>query len=150
MNILQSIKFRAFHINKKEMHQVSAIDFQNSGIQINNPLMHWLPFEEIILMQWTGMIAKINNKEIYEGDVLKIYPYYQDDKNYFILQGVVIRYRNKFSLQVASVINLSAYQQFKNVELVGNIYENPELKIITLNSGEFSFKELMPEIYNQS
>lgn len=87
----------------------------------------WMNFDEhsnIELMQYTGLLDK-NGKEIYEGDIVKE-PYYVDENNGYLLLEVLFNNgcfvgkvinKDGFGLQ-----NLTMYK-----EVIGNIYENPEL-----------------------
>lgn len=71
----------------------------------------------IILMQFTGLKDK-NGKEIYEGDIFTC-----KDQNYtesvIFLEGCFVSDFNK--------IEISNSIQYENIEIIGNIYENPEL-----------------------
>jgi uncharacterized phage protein (TIGR01671 family) len=74
--------------------------------------------DEVDLMQFTGLHDK-NGKEIYEGDIVQ--------------RGVIIFERGKFQgCYFDSNGNLEEtweddlYQE-RNIEVLGNIYENPEL-----------------------
>ena len=66
---------------------------------------------DFVLMQYTGLKDK-NGKEIYEGDILKT------------------KYGTKFSfndLVEYHIWKMKAPNAFYDVEIIGNIYENPEL-----------------------
>lgn len=65
------------------------------------------------LMQYTGLKDK-NGKEIYEGDIVQLAQ--------FIIE---VKWVNEFS----RFTNKDDYTGFfpKNIEVIGNIYENPEL-----------------------
>ncbi len=82
---------------------------------------------KIILMQYTGLKDK-NGKEIYEGDILKS----QEDKilgsvgfenGCFVLKAVWIDPAVNDYPELKYYIDL----EFMTVEVIGNIYENPEL-----------------------
>jgi len=79
-------------------------------------------WNKIILMQFTGLKDK-NGKEIWEGDIVKV-----ETKEIFIVEwykkGTSFRYvllGNKGWLDSNSPLN------YDEVEVIGNIYKNPEL-----------------------
>ena len=77
--------------------------------------------EDVILMQSTGLKDK-NDKEIFEGDILGT----KDG----LLNGVV-EYRSDLGMWTNSLISYNNFERLCNVassrEIIGNIYENPEL-----------------------
>lgn len=76
-------------------------------------------FEEVELMQYTGLKDK-NGKEIYEGDI-----YHVGDKN---IRYLVVWFDSGFEgkqLRSTSYAGLKSWA--KDIEILGNIYENPEL-----------------------
>lgn len=84
--------------------------------------------ERFISQQFTGIKDK-NNKEIYEGDILenKLYKnkfrvaWCNEDENFIEYCGfVTINLENKDR-------NLFLAKNFINCEIIGNIFENPEL-----------------------
>jgi hypothetical protein len=126
---MRTIKFRAW-IRNELMSNVVSVDFNNEFITWDdNQFDRCVPpnkcyeietFEDIELMQFTGLKDK-NGKEIYEGDIcdtrdedlLVCYDY-----NEFI-------YMVLFSEDHSGV---NGYTQ-KDLEIIGNIYENPEILI---------------------
>lgn len=86
--------------------------------------------EEIELMQSTGVLDK-DGQEIFEGDILKVanndsswfeVVKYDHDKAMFISKGVNLKYE----VPEIPLYDLFSPYPFK-VEVIGNIYENPEL-----------------------
>lgn len=75
--------------------------------------------DKVHLMQYTGLKDK-NGKEIYEGDVVKAEEYV-GFKN---LTAEVIYNRGRFSLNTGTIPEDLIPEL---CEIIGNIYENPEL-----------------------
>jgi len=85
--------------------------------------------DAVITMQYIGLKDK-NGKEIYEGDVLKQTEYIGGNfieiiHKWFSVewQGAVFSYK---PLRVGSV-QYTVRPFTENIEIIGNIYENPEL-----------------------
>lgn len=117
-------KYRAWDKELQTMLDVSLIDFKK-GVLVGE---HWefgetnfMNFDEIVLMQSTGLFDR-NGKEIFEGDVLT-------SQNYPV-KGVV-EFRTDLGLWVHYLKGYSYFEYLGNVagskEIIGNIYENPEL-----------------------
>lgn len=85
----------------------------------------WCPVDPKTIGQSTGLKDK-NNKEIFEGDILGT----QDG----LLNGVV-EYRTDLGMLTNSLIRYNNFERLCNIasdrEIIGNIYENPELLEVT-------------------
>lgn len=94
--------------------------FVDSGIQFNNTTMRLATIPDIILMRYTGLKDK-NDKEIYEGDILKIAEY----------GNCVVETDGGCCYQIDSAemgcYSLCDIATIETLEVIGNIYENPEL-----------------------
>ena len=121
-------KFRAWLKNDKEMIEVNEIHFDNGKLDfIGDSITFMRTVDEIELMQSTGLFDK-NNKEIFEGDILGI----ETDEG---VLNVNIFWDNKHALfmfdsKVHNEKELLAELVEDNTypfEIIGNIYENPEL-----------------------
>lgn len=79
--------------------------------------------ENFPLMQFTGLKDK-NGKEIYEGDIIK-FSHFEERKN-----GVVIYQVDSYRLSVGSwLCDFGATDAIDGLEIIGNIYENPNLSV---------------------
>ena len=74
------------------------------------------------ISQFTGLFDK-NGKEIYEGDVLKTFPIISSDKIAYDSFNVVVRFTS--SSWIAN--GVLGIKQSEISEVIGNIFENPEL-----------------------
>lgn len=90
--------------------------------------LHSIPFDKVELMQSTGLEDK-NNKEIFEGDIVRMRNP-RDRRQIGMFQ--VVRVANSPMLGLldkkltTEIFNL--YEHMRNYyEIIGNIYENPEL-----------------------
>ena len=83
---------------------------------------------KFILMQFTGLKDK-NGKEIYEGDVIKFSRYWSD--HFEVTTGSVFFFEDEavyLYTHGPKVIEFPTLGEIsKEVEIIGNIYENPEL-----------------------
>ena len=110
-------KFRAWDKETKTMNGMAEI-YRNRNQEIE---LH--PRDEnIILMQSTGLHDK-NGKEIFEGDIVLVLdsPYtvfYDNERGSYRLKPHDDRW---------NVDYMSNFSHGGNFEVVGNIYENPEL-----------------------
>jgi uncharacterized phage protein (TIGR01671 family) len=119
---MREIKFRAWvnDLGDEFMVYMPDLEFMDNGL--------WFPFERhsttlIQLMQYTGLKDK-NGKEIYEGDIMRV-----DDRETSI--GEIVFDDAEFKLKMVKFKNVLWKLKYKNQkrsgEVIGNIYENPEL-----------------------
>ena len=116
---MREIKFRAWDKENKRMLYVSDINFCGEEISAYDR-EEYIGFNYIELMQFTGR-QDINGKEVYEGDIVKCFDNYY--KMYYI--GVVDFADCSFVIK-NDACTYYRWQDYR-VEIVGNIYENPEL-----------------------
>jgi len=122
---MREIKFRAWHKEKKIMGEVLGIDILHKEIFFSNGDVDCCGFADlkyIELMQYTGLKDK-NNKEIYEGDILLDRNNKKPYKVIFKNGSFRAEFEGDFEEHSFDLIDVVA----QGCEVVGNIYENPEL-----------------------
>ncbi len=120
-NNMREIKFRAWWVNDKKMDLWPEMLSETYGMGLYFRLDDTFP---VVLMQYTGLKDK-NGKEIYEGDILK------DGKGQ---HGHVLWAHNSWLMEwmARDYEGHLTYDKmlddcFGYGEVIGNIYENPEL-----------------------
>lgn len=122
---MREIKFRAWDKKGREMWSISSIHYGSHDeiLWVDLDKMNAYPLSEVDpaqveLMQYTGFKDK-NGKEIYEGDLLSI-----GDAIDEVKWGRTEVYLEDVKEGITSMIPYNVNDIF---EVVGNIYENPEL-----------------------
>lgn len=150
---MREIKFRARERHNKVMGEVRILDSVCQIVQVRYEKMYGMwEFKNIKLMQFTGLQDK-NGIDIYEGDILEIPQYAFSNIPEFYSKEVISFeygrfgfYKNKRIEDYKHVENFKdLYSLFRKVkknyvsnlgevyeyeadfEVIGNIYENPEL-----------------------
>lgn len=130
-------KFRAWHKELKRMMSVQIMwldEGEISELELNDSLMHEsIPVyrNEVVLMQSTGLVD-INGQEIFEGDVVEStwFKGYDDCVGYR-KAGIVVYRDGCFYIEYPGETEKGYFSislKFAvSVEIIGNIYENPEL-----------------------
>lgn len=121
---IREIKFREFY--KKENIMYRDIDISNECLPIHD--------DNVVIMQYTGLKDK-NKKEIYNDDLLeddkcRLFQVIQDNrigKTGYIMRCVKNR-SGKDHIEIDNIYDFWSWLFPDNyLEVIGNIYENPEL-----------------------
>ena len=130
---MREIKFRAWIMEENKMIFPIAVHQNDNTIQrykvqewedipdnLNGVMWYTFP-DECILMQFTGLKDKFG-KEIYEGDILEITNQTSELKG----SKVSVVFKEGCFCDGYYGWRLSQHKEY-NLEIIGNIYENPEL-----------------------
>lgn len=122
-------KFRAWWIQDEVMTHIDTLEFLQGGIRVSDGCWHEKFLgDEVILMQSTGLKDK-NGVEIFEGDIVKVtnHPFQkkEDSAGIEIDGDYLIGWSDHNLTWLAG--DLLLYQLKPYIEVIGNIYENPEL-----------------------
>lgn len=137
---MKVIKFRAWDSENRQMLDVQELNFEDcfygGEMQIKTTMYNdYFDYREMPLMQYTGLKDK-NGVEIYEGDIVKIHKhsYYHGFKQEEIgeikfIDGAFGFYREKSKNEYYfnNLATENAYGELEYYEVIGNIYDNPEL-----------------------
>lgn len=114
---MREIKFRAWNpLTKKFDYSGQSLQLNYKGIWFGSFAANLTDY----LQQYTGLKDK-NGKEIYEGDIALLHGYYRID----------VRFKNGMFLLDAPTnhgdVEEILYNRLDTCEIIGNIYETPEL-----------------------
>lgn len=116
---MREIKFRIWDKVNKAMVKVVEMDFfrRRMYFTADNKYYSERSLDDVILMQYTGLKDK-NREEVYEGDIVK---------NDYRGIGTVSICETDAYLVKNNLKQICYPLQNVKVEVIGNIYENPEL-----------------------
>jgi uncharacterized phage protein (TIGR01671 family) len=122
---MREIKFRAWDKENKEMVEFDFGEVDDGMCFAGTRSLDLIGIDAVPVMQFTGLLDK-NSVEIFEGDILK--------NNYPGLSLLKVVYgRGGFAIVAVDLEELLSEllnpdnSLYKTSEIIGNIYENPEL-----------------------
>ena len=119
-------KFRAYDSGSlTRMYQPEEVMVCDGNIWIideDDVAGSWIVNNDLNLMQSTGLKDK-NGKEIFEGDILKMAKDVYSDPTYY----EIVRHRGGAYRLESNQHGCELWLRHTNCEVIGNIYENPEL-----------------------
>lgn len=119
---MREIKFRVWCNERKEMLQI-----QRHSFKTNKSMPYGWNLEYVFddIMQYTG-ILDFNGVEVYEGDIIKLIEDRNRDDIFEPFIAGQVKFRNGSFYITDGTISRFRWEDYV-VEVVGNIYENPEL-----------------------
>lgn len=133
-------RFRAWNKATKEMYgadDIIAINFEEKEICVQTIYfeqglpdsrdLDYYDFDDIVLMQSTGMRDK-NDREIFEGNILKVtnQSSWLEVVSFNSNKAMFVSKETKRKIEETPLYDLFNTDIFE-VEIIGNIYTNPEL-----------------------
>ena len=119
-------KFRAYDSGSLcRMYQPDEVMVSDGNIWIideDDVVGEWIVNNDLNLMQSTGLFDK-NGKEIFEGDIVKMAKDVYSDLTYY----EIVRHRGGAYRLESNQHGCELWLRHTNCEVIGNIYENPEL-----------------------
>ncbi|EDN8024071.1 TPA: YopX family protein [Listeria monocytogenes] len=142
---MRAIGFRAFVKRKKKMlpvtdlcfNETEAVGVSGCGNAKCTLCVDWYRFDDVVLMQYTGLKDK-NGKKIFEGDVVTAFSninkytdsFAGDVEPTFCFTSIVYDgacFKTTYKGEPSYVLNQNGSSLVKHMEVIGNIHENPEL-----------------------
>lgn len=135
---MNSLEFRAWDGRKQRMLEVTSLDWFNGRVVKMNKLWD-VKQDEVTLLQWTGLKDK-NGVKIFDKDIVRCHKFTEEmGANMGVVEGEKeFVARVEFSVYGGTQVVLPndnfmfvwEYDEGwheESLEVIGNIYENPEL-----------------------
>ena len=128
-----TVRYRAWDNWRKRMSVVDRIYIDTKGVRLYDDFgEYWRDFRDVKLMQSTGLKDK-NDKEIFEGDIVKRYrsPFFKAKWEYqietVIKEKASLLLGREFGKNFGTIPFDSPFAKSDLLEVIGTIYENPDL-----------------------
>ncbi|HEO2905175.1 TPA: hypothetical protein VAR63_000979 [Streptococcus agalactiae] len=126
-------KFRVWDKVTQAMGVVEAIDYVDNKIYTfyRKVVRRYIPFEEAVLMQSTGLKDK-NGIEVFDGDIVKCCRLFNDSLSEYVGQVKFVDFGWNIVDEADTHDPFYNYKdgcpdEIREIENIGNIHENPEL-----------------------
>ena len=121
-------KFRTWDKTSKILSHFSLTEIMKDSVETLPTGLFAMPIEDQIIMQWIGRKDK-NGELVYEGDVLEYIQVEQKEHYEVVFRNGCYGIINIVGGNLSNFLTLGEFiLEMKNdLEIIGNIYENPEL-----------------------
>ena len=120
--MIKKNKFAFWHKKRKEMWSVESINWQTKEVSNGGDVAS---LDDGDLLQFTGLLD-INGKEIFEGDIVRFWANPKDYGGYKGHDYIASVEWDEFSVGFI-LSDGHGLGDFEFLQVVGNIYQNPEL-----------------------
>ncbi|EIA7346417.1 hypothetical protein K7S29_002839 [Listeria monocytogenes] len=129
---MRAIGFRAFVKETEKMlpvtdlcfNETEAVGVSGCGNAKCTLCVDWYSFDDVVLMQYTGLKDK-NGKNIFEGDIVGIIVY--DRLDWISIKGTVVFLNGAWLVVDVGHFAITLYSETNEIEIIGNIHENLDL-----------------------
>ncbi|EAF5667412.1 hypothetical protein DZA66_11495 [Listeria innocua] len=126
---MRAIGFRAFVKRKKKMlpvtdlcfNETEAVGVSGCGNAKCTLCVDWYSFDDVVLMQYTGLKDK-NGKKIFEGDIVDISVY--DRLDWSSIKGKVVFLNGAWLVVDVGHFAITLQSETNEIEIIGNVHEN--------------------------
>ncbi|EGI8996133.1 hypothetical protein IG706_002110 [Listeria monocytogenes] len=126
---MREIGFRAFVKRKKKMlpvtdlcfNETEAVGVSGCGNAKCTLCVDWYNFDDVVLMQYTGLKDK-NGKKIFEGDIVDISVY--DRLDWSSIKGKVVFLNGAWLVEDVGHFAITLQSETNEIEIIGNVHEN--------------------------
>ncbi|CUK50361.1 TPA: hypothetical protein U0G34_002916 [Listeria monocytogenes] len=126
---MRAIGFRAFVKETKKMlpvtdlcfNEIVAVGVSGCGNAKCTLCVDWYNFDDVLLMQYTGLKDK-NGKKIFEGDIVDISVY--DRLDWSSIKGKVVFLNGAWLVEDVGHFAITLQSETNEIEIIGNVHEN--------------------------
>ncbi|AQP65954.1 YopX family protein [Listeria monocytogenes] len=126
---MRAIGFRAFVKRKKKMlpvtdlcfNETEAVGVSGCGNAKCTLCVDWYSFDDVVLMQYTGLKDK-NGKKIFEGDIVDISVY--DRLDWSSIKGKVVFLNGAWLVEDVGHFAITLQSETNEIEIIGNVHKN--------------------------
>ncbi|AGR15729.1 hypothetical protein CFQ03_00200 [Listeria monocytogenes] len=126
---MRAIGFRAFVKETKKMlpvtdlcfNEIEAVGVSGCGNAKCTLCVDWYNFDDVVLMQYTGLKDK-NGKKIFEGDIVDISVY--DRLDWSSIKGKVVFLNGAWLVEDVGHFAITLQSETNEIEIIGNVHKN--------------------------
>ncbi|EAC7336179.1 hypothetical protein BFG84_15420 [Listeria monocytogenes] len=126
---MRAIGFRVFVKETKKMLPVTDLCFNETesvgvsgcGNAKCTLCVDWYNFDDVVLMQYTGLKDK-NGKKIFEGDIVDISVY--DRLDWSSIKGKVVFLNGAWLVEDVGHFAITLQSETNEIEIIGNVHKN--------------------------